>query len=142
MNKNNGIFGFFNENRFLSNFYESSVTYNGVTYGSSEAAYQAAKCKNMEDRQRFVGVLANVAKKLGRTIEIRDDWDDVKFNIMYEIVWLKFDQNDKLEKMLLDTGNRYLEETNYWGDTYWGVCKGIGENNLGKILMEIRDTIK
>lgn len=43
---------------------------------------------------------------------------------------------------LLATGTRYLEETNTWGDTYWGVCEGKGLNMLGKTLMQVRDELR
>jgi hypothetical protein len=60
---------------------------------------------------------------------------------MYRILRAKFTQNKNLRKMLVDTGDAYLEETNYWHDTFWGVYNGIGENNLGKLLMVVRDEI-
>lgn len=54
----------------------------------------------------------------------------------------KYGQNPELCEKLLNTGDAYIEETNKWGDTFWGVSKGIGENNLGKILMGIRDQLR
>ena len=60
---------------------------------------------------------------------------------MEHFLTLKF-SIPKFKKLLLATGDRYIEETNTWGDTFWGVCNGKGENNLGKIIMKIRDTLK
>ena len=82
------------------------------------------------------------AKKLGRRIELRDDWDLIKDNIMYNILCHKFKDNFSLKKALLDTNDIYLVEGNNWGDVYWGVCKNIGYNKLGEILMKIREEIK
>ena len=67
---------------------------------------------------------------------------EVKTNIMYDICLAKFTQNQDLKEKLLKTGNAILIEGNWWNDTYWGVCNGIGENNLGKILMKIREELK
>jgi ribA/ribD-fused uncharacterized protein len=136
------IKGFYGEFDFLSNFYQSTVTIDGYAYLSSEAAYQAAKCKNKKDKLQFVGIQANTAKQLGRRIELRPDWEAVKLQVMEDLVRAKFAQNKSLADKLVSTGNKYLEETNYWNDTYWGVCKGKGNNNLGKILMKIRTELQ
>ena len=58
---------------------------------------------------------------------------------MSSIVFEKFYRNKELRKKLLETGDRYLEETNWWGDDFWGGCNGEGRNELGKILMKVRD---
>ena len=82
------------------------------------------------------------AKKLGRKIKnLRPDWDDVKYDIMASFVAYKFLPDDDLKAQLVATGDAELIEGNYWGDTYWGVCRGKGENNLGKILMNLRAEI-
>ena len=75
---------------------------------------------------------------------MRPDWDDVKFKIMEQVVYEKFTQNPTLAQDLLNTGDRILKEGNYWKDLYWGVDlkTGEGENNLGKILMSLRDYIR
>ena len=73
---------------------------------------------------------------------MRSDWEDVKFDVMYDIVKAKFTQNEDLKRKLLDTEGYYLEEGNNWGDKIWGVVNGVGENHLGKILMRVRNELK
>lgn len=136
------IKGFFGEYRWLSNFEPCLVEHDGLVFPSSEAAYQAAKCKNKEDRLLFLTLSAAESKKMGRKIKIIDHWDDVKDLIMKAILISKFTKNSHLREKLLDTGDKYLEETNWWNDRYWGVCNGRGDNMLGKILMEVRDQIE
>lgn len=85
-----------------------------------------------------VGLTPSEAKKAGREVTLRPDWESVKDGIMRDILLHKFQQNPDLKKKLLDTGEKYLEETNYWKDTYWGVCEGVGYNHLGKLLMSVR----
>ena len=81
---------------------------------------------------------AKQAKIFGKKVKLRDDWEDVKKYWMLNVVYAKFSQNVELREMLLETEDAYLEEGNTWGDTYWGTVNGIGENNLGKILMGVR----
>lgn len=126
---------------FLSNFYNSPVTYNGLTYYNNEAAFQAQKTFDLEIRKQFTNLAPGKAKRLGHQIKLRDDWEEVKVNIMYEICKCKFMQNSTLRQMLIDTHDKVLIEGNYWNDTFWGVCNGVGENNLGIILMKIRGEI-
>lgn len=133
------IKGFAGDNRWLSNFWPCTVFFEGMRFLSSEAAYQAAKTRDMEERTRFQVMGAGTSKKEGRKLVVRDDWDDVKLQIMYDIVLDKFSRNPDLMRKLIETGDKHLEETNWWGDTYWGVCKGVGTNHLGRILMEVRE---
>lgn len=132
---------FRDENRFLSNFYYAPVIYEGIEYKTSENAFQAAKCANPADRQQFANLSPLDAKRIGKKVALRPDWEDVKFDIMREIVLAKFTQNEDLKIKLMYTKGAYLEEGNTWGDTVWGIDMrtGQGENNLGKILMQIRD---
>lgn len=127
---------------FLSNFYEAPVEYKGITYTNSEAAFQAQKCIDPKDCIKFAGLNPSEAKKLGRKINLRGDWEDVKIKIMEEVVKAKFEQNKDLAKLLLETGDEYLEEGNTWGDRIWGTVNGQGANNLGKILMNVREYLK
>lgn len=137
------IKGFFAEYRWLSNFYASHIQYEGLDFGSAEAAFQAMKTLNQQDRKSFQKMSASTAKKVGRSnaILLRPDWDDVKLRIMYEINLDKYTRHPILRKKLLDTGNRHLEEANWWGDEFWGTFKGKGRNELGKILMRIREEL-
>ena len=125
---------------FLSNFYKCNVTYNGITFNSSEAAFQAQKCPARE--AEFSKLDASDAKAMGRHVTLRRDWESVKDNAMYEIVKAKFTQNETLKERLLATGDSELVEGNDWNDKYWGVCNGYGKNMLGKILMRVRRELK
>lgn len=145
------INGFFNENRFLSNFYPAVVSLNGITFGSVEAAYQAAKCGNYEEFAKFESYSSQKAKQQGKLVTIRPDWDSIKFDIMTMLVEQKFHRNRELLKQLINTGNKALIEANQWRDRYWGVYYRLtdngkwtnfgGENNLGRILMSTRDKL-
>lgn len=130
------------ENYFLSNFYQAQVFYEGIAYDNSEAAFQASKSFNPKVRKTFQYNSGSTAKRRGKRVVLRPDWESVKLKIMREICYAKFTQNPELKQKLLQTGNCILVESNDWGDTYWGVCNGSGENHLGKILMDIRDELK
>lgn len=136
------ICGFFDEYRFLSNFEEGIVIYDGDKYPSSENAYQAAKTSNFDMKKRLQECTPSKSKKLSKDIEVRNDWEEVKLQVMENVVRDKFTRNLRLKLLLLKTGDKYLEETNYWNDRFWGVCDGVGHNNLGKILMKIRKELK
>lgn len=129
---------------FLSNFYAADVLYEGLIYKNNEAAFQAQKCLSLEEKQNFVNLPPNKSKALGRKVRLRPDWEEVKFGIMEEIVRAKFFQHPELAVKLVSTGDRPLIEGNLWGDTCWGIDarSGKGENNLGKILMKIRNELK
>lgn len=133
--------------RFLSNYFPCEVIYEGITYPTTEHAYQAAKTLNIEHRQKIAEMpTPGKAKRAGQIVEIREDWNDVKCDVMREILWLKFEQ-DEFKHKLLDTGDSELVEGNTWHDNIWGVCScgncplhkaGPGTNWLGNLLMEIR----
>lgn len=131
---------FSEEFHFLSNFYHAPIQYDNCHWYTTEHAYQAAKTndpaeKEMIRRAKFPGL----AKRLGKSVTMRPDWEEVKTDLMREIVKAKFDQHDSLREMLLATEDLLIEEGNAWGDTFWGVCNGRGLNTLGNILMELRD---
>ena len=127
---------------FLSNFYNADVEYDGITYKNNEAAFQAQKVLSDGEKLRFSELDPRKAKKLGRKVKLRKDWNDVKDNYMYEICKAKFTQHEDLAQKLLETGDEELVEGNKWNDTYWGVCNGKGKNQLGKTLMRIREELK
>ena len=132
------IKGFFEQFRWLSNFHPCTVKFNGETYPSSENAYQAQKFPS-DERFPFFTCTPSESKKLGKFANIIPSvWDAYKYDTMHGIVLAKFSQNKDLKQMLLDTGDRYLEESNNWQDCEWGVCRGRGKNLLGKILMDVR----
>lgn len=129
---------------FLSNFYPVGLDYKGLHYLNAEAAFQAQKCQTEEEKQQFTYLPANKSKRLGRQVQLRPDWEDIKVGLMEEIVREKFTQNPELGQKLLATADIPLIEGNTWGDTCWGVDTrtGKGENHLGKILMKIREELK
>jgi len=129
---------------FLSNFYEAPVEYGGLRYLNNEAAFQAQKCLTEEEKEAFTQLPPNKAKRLGRQVTLRSDWEQVKVGIMEEIVRAKFTQNDDLRSRLLATGDAELVEGNNWNDTFWGVhlSTGKGENHLGQILMKVRSELQ
>lgn len=132
------ISSFSGEYRFLSNFYSSKIKFGRLEYPTVEHAYQAAKTLNEEDREIVSKApTPGVAKRLGRQLALRDDWEKVKLGIMLHLVRVKFG-TVAFEDKLLSTGEAELIEGNYWNDTFWGVCRGRGENHLGKILMKVR----
>jgi hypothetical protein len=134
--------GFFGDYRFLSNFHVADVYFEGLKYPSTEHAYQAAKSLDENIRKEFLELTCAKAKNKGQEIPMREDWDIIKYDVMFSVVYDKFFRHKELRELLLKTGDKYLEETNHWHDVYWGVCDGIGENNLGKILMQVRKIIK
>ncbi len=139
------IKGLFGEFRYLSNFEVCDVEIDGDMYGSSEAAYMAQKTLDKEVRKLFlksIGITPVEARKLGQTIEVRVDWNDFKLIAMRKAVGDKFLRNKDLQEKLLSTNDKYIEETNHWNDHFWGVCNNFGENNLGKILMALREIVK
>lgn len=133
---------FSGEYRFLSNFYPSTIVYEDITYPTVEHAYQAAKTDDFT-LKKIISLLPTAAdaKKFGKSITLRKDWENIKFSVMLKLVTLKF-QDEQLKKQLLATGNAQLIEGNWWGDRYWGVCRGEGQNQLGLILMTVRDSLK
>lgn len=132
------IVSFSGEHRFLSNFYPVNVKYEGKTYRSVEHAYQAAKTEDEGARKKIrEAQTAGEAKRLGRRVKMSDDFEYHKVSVMKELLLQKF-KYPELKAKLLATGNSGLIEGNTWGDTFWGVCAGVGENHLGKLLMEVR----
>lgn len=127
---------------FLSNFYPCVIQYANYNWLSVEHAYQAAKTENISEKEQILNAFtAKEAKRLGKTVQIRDDWDNIKIDVMYDLLNIKFFPNptdNNLTQALLNTGEEEIIHENVWKDTFWGVCNGVGENHLGKLLMEIR----
>ena len=157
---------FKNEKAFLSNMFLTPVKFildekisehyigfeaDNKNYPSTEHIYQSMKTNN-PDWKKIVSNTENPHKtktlirkhfKKGLLFEtekhfsLRLDWNQIRYNLMFVIVYLKFSQNDTLKRKLIElTGD--IEEKNCWNDKYWGTVDGLGENNLGKILMEVR----
>lgn len=137
--------GFFGDYRWLSNFWPATVELDGVEYTSVEHAYQAAKTTN--SAQRFIvrkAVTAAEAKRLSKRglITLRPGWEDMKVEVLGRLVEQKFTRSEELGRKLLATDDAELVEENSWGDVFWGVCRGVGRNELGKILMRVREGLR
>ena len=137
------IDSFKGEFAFLSNFYPCRLEYDGVAWGTSEQAYQASKCLDAKDVKAIRSSNSpGFAKKIGKDCRRREDWEDVKIGIMRDILKAKF--ADKiLAEQLIATGDAELQERNSHFDRFWGLTKDedgdwVGENHLGKLLMEVR----
>lgn len=129
--------------RFLSNFFMQDFEYEGRVWKSVEHAFQAYKFYPDVARMEEVANCATPgkAKRMGRLPGIRADWNQVRVQVMTDLVRIKFSV-PYLRERLLETGDEELIEGNSWGDTFWGMCQGVGENHLGRILMQIRAEIR
>lgn len=124
---------------FLSNFFPTQVHLDDVDYPTVEHAYQAAKTPDDGERQQIRSAKTPAqAKRLGQKVLLRENWDVLKLEVMRALLVEKFSHSDNRAK-LEATSPAMLIEGNVWGDEFWGVCKGIGQNNLGLLLMQIRD---
>ena len=133
---------FKDEYYWLSNMYMCNISdLVGNTYPSVENAYQASKSLTIDER--FLTINPYEARKLGKKVKLRDDWNVVKLAVMFRLLLTKFICNPKLVGKLVDTGDAILQEGNTWGDTYWGIDlrTGQGQNWLGKLLMVVREAI-
>lgn len=128
---------------FLSNFYPIILEIDGKKYRSSEHYYQACKALNMDEHEKIRNTLTpNDSKKMARTIKSFDpNWDTNRLTVMRKVLEVKF-AIPEMREALLATDGFELIEGNYWGDDFWGVCTSEGQNNLGKILMELREKYK
>ncbi len=136
------IDSFSGQYEFLSNFYPCKIEDDGIVYNSIEHAYQAMKSLSIVERIKIAKCHSpGRAKRMGRKLKLRPGWEDVKVDIMLGLLEKKF-RDSALKQQLQDTGNEDLIEGNTWGDVEWGVCKGKGENMLGKLLMVLRETHK
>lgn len=132
---------FTGEYSFLSNFATSPITYGGVIYQTNEHFFQAMKTKDQKEREMVAAQSTpGLSKRAGRRIHLREDWEQIKDDVMLHGLRLKF-QHPHLRDKLIATGNAILIEGNTWGDTYWGICNGVGKNRLGELLMRVRTEI-
>lgn len=134
---------FSGEYRWLSNFAECRIILGNTTYSSVEHAYQSMKSDDPEWR-KFCADPSNSAgtiKRKSRDVTIIPRWDDLKELVMYICLFQKYLQEPYLTA-LVETGDSLIIEGNTWGDTFWGVCDGKGQNRLGELIMKIRDKVK
>lgn len=144
---------FVGEHRFLSNFwtgnpfpfgkrYKAEGYYEPLIWSSAEHLFQAMKTTNPHEQMHIHHASTPAAaKRRGREVRLRTDWETFKIEAMRATLWAKF-KDPKMRAKLIATGGRELIEGNTWGDTYWGVCNGTGENMLGKLLMALREEIR
>ena len=129
---------------FLSNYYPCAVFYEGIAYPSVEHAFQAAKTLDMTQRYEIANMKTpGAAKRAGRKLNLRSDWEEVKEQVMEDCLREKFRDTELMVK-LIGTDGHFLIEGTTWHDQCWGICTcekcgGNGENKLGKLLMKIRD---
>lgn len=133
---------------FLSNFYWNEIEFEGITYPTNEHFFQAMKTLDINERRQIANCLTpGQAKRMGRRVVLRSDWENVKEDYMLTGLCLKF-ADEQLADWLLETGTAELVEGTTWHDNEWGncscpKCKNIeGKNKLGKLLMKVRDMIK
>jgi ribA/ribD-fused uncharacterized protein len=142
------ITSFQGQHRWLSNFWPCRIDYGLMTFSCVEAAYQAFKCSNPDQMAEFVGLNGAESKQHGKSVNVREDWDSIKLDVMRWALYQKFAVQDlrgettELAVALTLTGERELIEGNTWRDTFWGVCNGVGENHLGRLLTEVRSWLR
>jgi len=142
------------ENAWLSNMTSVPILYKGHTFNSTEAAFMWEKDPNgtVETPEGVIPWLQfcltqppNIVKKKSREVKLREDWNDVKLKIMYDVLVIKFSQPYFMTK-LLATENQNIVEGNFWNDRFWGVDVKVtpneGENWLGRLIMDIRNKIQ
>ncbi len=135
------------EFNFLSNAFPEKIIIqlDGIIFDNVETAYQAAKVTDPVLRKKISRMSPPEAKGFV-THPTTPCWNNVKHKVMFDLLWQKFYGNDDLKQKLLDTGDREIVKLNSSGDIYWGVCKVddeyIGENNIGEILMQIREKLR
>lgn len=136
------INSFQNENRWLSNFWQSPVLYRDHRFCSIEEAYQWESCATPAGKHAVLySSSPGSAKRIAHKYPRRADWPEVKLGIMAKLLAIKF-AIPELRDKLLGTGDQELVEGNTWNDTFWGVCNGVGENHLGKLLMALRASLR
>lgn len=138
------IDSFTGDYKFLSNFYHCQIKLDGTIYPSTEHAFQAAKTLDLNARKPFYKhplPTEGEAKRMGRKLKLRQDWESVKLQVMEDLLIYKF-TDPILKQMLLDTGDAKLVEGNTWNDQFWGVdVRKGGQNHLGRLLMKIRESM-
>jgi hypothetical protein len=136
------IDSFSGDYRFLSNFWyvPQKVIYDGWSYDTTEHAFQAAKTLSIIERTQIKDARSpGIAKRLGKLATMRSDWESIKVSVMADLLKQKFKKGTDLAELLDLTGNAQLIEGNTWNDCFWGVCRGKGQNVLGRLLMKVRE---
>jgi len=133
----------------FSNFQAARVTCDlGVEYPTVEHAFQAMKSLDRSERQVIAALeTPGRAKRAGRKVQLRRDWNQVSESAMRYLLRQKFRAGTQHARRLLATGDAEIVEWNSWHDTRWGRCAcdrcgGQGDNKLGRALMRIRDELQ
>lgn len=127
----------------FSNFSRHEIEMDGKIWKTSEHYYQAQKTTDPTIRE----IVRNCptpkeAAQFGRSLPMREDWDEIKYDIMRTIITAKVYQHPNIKELLLSTGEEELVE-NSPKDYIWGCGRdGSGCNELGKIFMEVRAAFK
>lgn len=134
---------FKNQFAWLSNFEPCLIIIDDIIFGSVETAYMSAKSDSKDWKNFCTTNLPGVVKRKGKKVELVENWENIKLAIMEDCLRQKFTK-PRFKELLLATGGCLIEEGNTWGDTFWGVDikTGNGENNLGKLIMKIREELK
>ena len=131
---------------FLSNFFPATILVGRKTWLTVEHAFQACKTLDRGEQELIRSASSPaLAKRLGKTVTRRADWDERKLRIMHKLVTMKFQQHHRLWCLLINTKPRTLVEGNQWHDNFWGICScrkcNFGHNHLGHILMRVREEL-
>ena len=127
---------------YCSNFWRAAVNIDGKVYPTTEHYYQASKTLIPEEHEMIRNLpTPKEAKFAGYHVTLRDNWDDIKLDVMLTALSAKFSQHEDLAIRLLTTGNAELHENSPW-DKFWGYADGKGQDYLGKLLMQVRDKLK
>jgi ribA/ribD-fused uncharacterized protein len=131
-----------NSNFVFHNFSSHAIKYNGITYPTAEHAFHSAKFEDEKIKEEIRNAKTPLdVFYLGKKYKYlrKENWDDIKVNVLYEILTEKVKQHAEVIKALLNTGTEEIIEDNP-NDDFWGNGKdGKGENQTGKILMRIRE---
>lgn len=133
----------------FSNLYRRTVIFEGVSYATSEHAYQAGKARKDNVREWILSApspsLVAMAAHGLYVWDVTPNWSKIKFDRMRAVLLAKFSQHDDLRKILLDTGNARLVESATVKNSVnleWGEVNGKGKNMLGVLLMEVRTLLQ
>jgi len=132
--------------RWIKNWFSNFIPndkpfiYKGIKYYTVENFYQAMKTLDPEERKAIAAATPSIAKKLGKKVKLREDWESIKLSVMKYALKKKFAPGTSWHTKLMATGNEEIVELNNWNDVYWGrTLDGRGENHLGKLLMKLRE---
>ena len=133
------------EYRWLSNHVLCLVEYDGHKFPTVEHAYVYSKTVVKEEQEALLTEIDNMSpgevKRIGKMLTLRPDWEQVRLDIMLDLTRQKYSYG-YFQKKLLDTGDQEIIEGNTWGDTFWGKYNGVGENQLGRIIMQVREELR